>query len=95
MALPTKTAQTAYDGEWDFADSCAPPENATGPRSPGQLTFTLGCFQWTRPRSPNAPLKKGKVQYRIVGNTSSPKDAYKRARAYCQKHNAFDAKHNR
>lgn len=79
---------TIYEGMWDFAGSCAPPEDGSrGSVFPGQLTFTLGCFQWVR-RSGSKKLKRGRVTYRVNGHVESPKVAYEAARAYCAKKNA-------
>jgi hypothetical protein len=75
-----------YEGMWDFAGSCAPPEH--GARLTSQETFTLGCFQWVR-IARGKKLKKGKVQYRVKGNASDPAPAYVAARAYCAKKNAM------
>jgi len=81
---PTKTPETAREGEWDFAGACAPNE-ATGFIS-GQETFTLGCFQWVK-MARGKKMKPGKVQHRIKGTRDDIAGAYARARAFCAEKN--------
>lgn len=89
-----KSEKDAYEGEWDFDGSCAPPEHG-GYSSQGiHETFSLGCFQWVRRGKDGngIGLKKGKVQYRVEGRASSPAAAYKGAREFCAKKNKEAAK---
>jgi hypothetical protein len=85
-----KNSFDAYEGEWDFDGSCAPPETGGTARYGGQMTFTLGCFQWVRRGKDGngVGLKKGKVTYRVKGSTSSPAEAYRKAREFCAKKNS-------
>ena len=85
-----KSADQAYEGEWDFDGACAPTEGINHGVYNGQATFTLGCFQWVRrgKDGKGKGLKKGKVQFRIKGDVSDSTDAYRRAREYCAKKNA-------
>ena len=76
-----------YEGMWDFDGACAPPEDGGRATFSGQLTFTLGCFQWVK-RSKGKALKRGRVTYRVNGHVESPKTAYEAARAYCARKNA-------
>jgi len=83
-----KLESEAYEGEWDFDGSCAPPED--GKEITWNHTFTLGCFQWVRrgKEGNGKGLKKGKVMYRVKGYTDNPKAAYQKAREYCARKNA-------
>lgn len=80
-----KAPSERYEGMWDFDGACAPPES--GDAKPVYFeTFTLGCFQWLK-RSSGAGLKKGRVQYRVKGQTSDPHPAYVEAREFCRRNN--------
>jgi hypothetical protein len=83
-------ARNVREGEWDFDGSCAPKEGSTKGYFTGQMTFTLGCFQWVRrgKDGQGSGLKKGKVQYRVKGHVSETDEAYRKAREYCAKKNA-------
>lgn len=87
-----KNPKDAYEGEWDFDGSCAPPETGGYSGQGTYETFSLGCFQWVRRGKDGKGdgLKKGKVSYRIKGWVSSPAEAYQRARKFCAaKNNAI------
>ena len=73
-----KDEKDAYEGEWDFDGSCAPPETGRGPARDGMETFSLGCFGWVRrgKDGQGRGLKKGKVTYHVKGVVSGPAEAY-------------------
>lgn len=66
--------------EWDFSGHCAPSEDGKSRRFVAYETFTLGIFQWL-PKKSGTGLKRGKVQKRVKGYISYPKEAYEKARA--------------
>lgn len=71
--------------EWDFSGHCAPGEDGRTIRGT-YTTFTLGIFQWI-PKKKGTGLKRGKVQKRVKGYVSYPKEAYETARAIVTENN--------
>lgn len=88
-----KKPEDAFEGEWDFDGSCAPAEGSAGNEAwPGQKEFSLGCFQWEKRRKGDG-LKKGRVQYRVKGQTGPrAQEAFEKARAFCDKKNTQAAR---
>ena len=74
-----------YEGMWDWSGACDPSRWQT--RSVRMHTFSVGCFQWLKKASRNG-FKKGRVQYRIKGDTDNPQEVYDAAATYCAKKNA-------
>ena len=70
--------------KWDYS----------GHYSPGTykgfqpLTFSLGIFQWIPRASDNSKLKRSAVAIRVVGYTSNPEPATKKAEEICEQLNA-------
>lgn len=61
--------------EWDYSGACAPGRCGT---ISGMATFSLGIFQWL-PKKSGKGLKRGKVKYRLRGQTYNPKEVYDKA----------------
>lgn len=85
-----KSEETAYEGEWDFYGSCAPSRDGSEPVFAGQVTFTLGLFQWVRRGRAGSGkgLKCGKVQYRVKGRVDNAAAAYFEAERLCSERNS-------
>jgi hypothetical protein len=60
-----------YDG------ACAPEDDHHW-----NVTFSVGIFPWVEKKSGGA--KKGKVVYRVYGDTDAPGTVYARARQVCE-----------
>ena len=70
-----------YEGMWGWSGECDP-SSGTGSWG-GMLTFSVGCFQWTRKASGKG-FKKGRVQRRIKGSVSESQKVYDKATEFCK-----------
>ena len=77
----TQTTKQPY--QWDFDGAYIPD---AGPAWVGQVTFSIGIFQWV-PRSSRKGLKRGKVQFRVKGLVSDPQAAILKADRICAERN--------
>jgi hypothetical protein len=70
--------------EYDYEGSCAPGGVAN---YQGQLTFSVGVFQWI-PKANGVGLKRGRVVRRIRGYVNNPDMVYTQAKKLCEELNS-------
>jgi hypothetical protein len=71
-------------GTWDYDGACRP--RLSNNPSNGQLTFSLGVFQWKQLSGKKKPtqVKRGKTVKRFSGSVSNPEEVYQKAEAFCK-----------